>query len=79
MSNKIQTAGYYVDTDVSDKTISKKIRDAQLMQYNYILVLGEEEMNNNTVNTRTRDNTQHGQQSVEQLLTIFAKQLEEYK
>ncbi len=33
-----------------------QVREAQLAQYNYILVLGEEEKRNGTVNVRTRDN-----------------------
>lgn len=33
-----------------------QVREAQLAQYNYILVLGEEEKAAGTVNVRTRDN-----------------------
>ncbi|PWA98643.1 threonine-tRNA ligase, class IIa, TGS, Beta-grasp domain protein [Artemisia annua] len=45
----IDAAGYYVDIDSSDRTIQKKVREAQLAQYNYILVVGEEEVNTNQV------------------------------
>ena len=37
-----------------------QVRDAQLSQYNYILVLGEQEQREGTVNIRTRDNIVHG-------------------
>ena len=35
-------------------------REAQLAQYNYILVVGEAEKEACTVNVRTRDNVVHG-------------------
>lgn len=37
-----------------------QVREAQLSQYNYILVVGEQESKNRTVNVRTRDNVVHG-------------------
>jgi len=66
-------AGYYIDHDLSDKTIPKKVRDAQLAQYNYILVVGDEEVSKETVSVRTRDNVQHGQKSVQEMLQEFAQ------
>ncbi|KAH9773421.1 threonine--tRNA ligase 1 [Citrus sinensis] len=39
----IYRAGYYVDVDTTDRKIQKKVREAQLAQYNFILVVGEEE------------------------------------
>jgi threonyl-tRNA synthetase len=36
------------------------VREAQLAQYNYILVVGESEKASGTVNVRTRDNHVHG-------------------
>ncbi|KAF4355482.1 hypothetical protein F8388_015236 [Cannabis sativa] len=43
--DQIHDAGYYVDVDTTDRKIQKKVREAQLAQYNYILVVGEEEAN----------------------------------
>ena len=37
-----------------------KVREAQLAQYNYILVVGQQEMDAGTVNVRTRDNEVQG-------------------
>ena len=37
-------------------TLNKKVRNAQLAQYNFILVVGQKEEENNTVNVRSRDN-----------------------
>lgn len=43
------------------------MREAQLAQYNYILVVGEEEKKAQTVNVRTRDNVVHGMFQVRDL------------
>lgn len=48
-----------------------QIRDAQLAQYNFILVVGEKEETNKTVNVRTRDNEVHGEKTLDQLLSQF--------
>ncbi|XP_076400560.1 threonine--tRNA ligase 2, cytoplasmic isoform X2 [Peromyscus maniculatus bairdii] len=57
--------GFMADVDLDDScTLNKKIRNAQLAQYNFILVVGEKEKINNAVNVRTRDNKIHGEISV---------------
>lgn len=58
------------DLDAGD-TMNKKIRNAQLAQYNFILVVGEKEQTNNTVNVRTRDNVVHGELSLEGIIKKF--------
>ncbi|KDO18649.1 threonyl-tRNA synthetase [Saprolegnia parasitica CBS 223.65] len=45
----------YVDVIGHGKTLNKRIRDAQLAGYNYIVVVGEKEAATNEVNVRTRD------------------------
>ncbi|GKT82809.1 LOW QUALITY PROTEIN: threonyl-tRNA synthetase [Colletotrichum tofieldiae] len=49
--------GMWVDVDLSGNTLPKKIRSAQLSQYNFIFVVGDEEMKNKQVNIRYRDDT----------------------
>lgn len=57
--------GFMADVDLDDScTLNKKIRNAQLAQYNFILVVGEKEKLNNSVNVRTRDNKIHGEISI---------------
>lgn len=50
-----QKAKMYVDIDLSGNTLPKKIRNAQVAQYNFILVLGANERDNRAVNIRNRD------------------------
>jgi len=69
---KISAAGFRVtaDTDAGD-TMNKKIRNAQLSQHNFILVVGEKEQTNGTVNIRTRDNKVLGEHSVDKVIERF--------
>merc|ERR1711879_215303 len=46
--------GYHVEVNLSDKTMNKKIREAQIDQYNYILVVGRDEEDAMSVNVRLR-------------------------
>jgi threonyl-tRNA synthetase len=51
------TQPLYVDIDDSARTIPKKVREGQVMQYNLIVVVGEQEMNANFVTIRFRDSS----------------------
>ncbi|XP_049413220.1 threonine--tRNA ligase, mitochondrial 1-like [Solanum stenotomum] len=68
---RLHDARYHVDIDVSDKTVGKKVREAQLVQYNYILVVGEEEAKNGQVSVRVRDKRDHQVMTVDELLDQF--------
>lgn len=50
-------AGIFIDVDLSGNTLQKKIRTGQLSQYNFIFVVGDEEMKGRQVNVRWRDDT----------------------
>ncbi|XP_008286368.1 threonine--tRNA ligase 1, cytoplasmic [Stegastes partitus] len=66
---EFHNSGFMADVDVDPGcTLNKKIRNAQLAQYNFILVVGEKEKTSNTVNVRTRDNKVHGERSVEECI-----------
>lgn len=66
---------FYVDVDYSSDKFNKKIRDAQIAQYNYILVVGRKEVQNGTVNVRTRDNVTHGEKSVDELIQMLNEEM----
>uniref|UniRef100_A0A8D8R2L8 threonine--tRNA ligase n=1 Tax=Cacopsylla melanoneura TaxID=428564 RepID=A0A8D8R2L8_9HEMI len=74
VKNKIFQAGFMCDADLdSSDTLNKKIRNAQISQYNFIMVVGEKERNASTVNVRTRDNIVHGEFSVDDVITRFGR------
>ena len=62
----LRKEGFYCEVDDSDRKMQKKVREAQLEQWNYILVVGEGEKTNRTVNIRTRDNVVHGEHKLEE-------------
>lgn len=47
----------------------------QIAQYNYILVVGRKEVQNGTVNVRTRDNITHGEKSVDELIQMLNEEM----
>ncbi|XP_065860987.1 threonine--tRNA ligase, mitochondrial 1 [Euphorbia lathyris] len=75
VQGKIHKAGYYVDVDLTDRKIQKKVREAQLAQYNYILVVGEEEAKTGQVSVRVRDKGDHSVMSIEGLLKHFKDEI----
>ncbi len=65
---KFKSAGFHCDIDHSNESVSKKVRNAQLTQINYILTVGDKETENKTLNLRTRDNVVHGEVDVSQFI-----------
>merc|ERR1711871_1042920 len=47
-------AGFHADADLGEDTMNQKVRKAQLAQYNFILVVGGDEVEKRGVNVRTR-------------------------
>jgi threonyl-tRNA synthetase len=75
LRNKFVQAGFQCDVDASQESVSKKIRLAQLNQVNYMLTVGDQEMDRRTVNLRTRDNAVIGEVDVDE----FIKTIEQEK
>merc|ERR1719222_1520215 len=53
--------GFYCDVDLSKAKFPKKVRNAQIAQYNFQLVVGEAEVRGESVNIRTRENKVEGE------------------
>jgi threonyl-tRNA synthetase len=70
---------FYADVDLGKNTFKKKVANAQIAQYNFILVCGEEEVKNNTVNIRTRENKVEGELTVDEMVNMFKRLRDEYK
>ena len=56
-----------------------QVREGQVAQYNFILVVGQQEVTDKTVNVRTRDNEVKGAMSVPDLLKMFASATENFE
>ncbi|MCL4126263.1 UNVERIFIED_CONTAM: hypothetical protein GTU68_057214, partial [Idotea baltica] len=74
VKKRLYEAGFEVDVDVDPgDTMNKKIRNAQMEQYNFILVVGEKERDNQTLNIRTRDNKVHGEHPIADVIDKLRK------
>ncbi|KAG8010030.1 Threonine--tRNA ligase, partial [Nibea albiflora] len=71
---RFREAGFMVDmNDDQGTTLNKKIRSAQLAQYNYIFVVGDKESESATVNVRSRGGKQLGRRPTEEVLTSLTE------
>jgi threonyl-tRNA synthetase len=76
---QIKAAGYYADIDNSEKTLVRRIRDGQTLQYNFMLLVGDDDRAKSMVSIRTRDNLQQGMSTIPDLLAKFAEQTAKFK
>jgi len=68
VQRRLRAAGFFVDADLSSRTLNKMIRESQLAQYNFIFVVGKAEAESDSVNVRTRDNEVHGTKTVDAMI-----------
>jgi threonyl-tRNA synthetase len=68
----------WVDVDMRDETLNRKIRDAQTSQANYILVVGPQEESTGTVHVRHREKGVLGAMNVEELRQKVVHEIKEF-
>jgi len=71
---RLRREGFHADVDSRDQKMQRKVREAQLAQYNYILVVGEKEQAEVTVNVRTRDNIVHGMHKLDAVVSVLHRE-----
>lgn len=71
---RLQCAGFHCEVDTSHESVSKKIRLSQIEQVNYMLTVGDQEVENQTIALRTRDNVVHGEMSLETFINAVEKE-----
>ncbi|OXH41022.1 threonine-tRNA ligase [Cryptococcus neoformans] len=62
VARTFQEAGLYAEVDLTDNTLNKKIRNAQTAQWNFIMVVGQDELDAQAVNIRNRDDEVQGRE-----------------
>ena len=75
VQQKLIEKGFVVDVDNATESVGKKIRTAQLLKINYMLTVGDQEVENKTIALRTRDNVVHGEIKLDE----FIKKIEDEK
>ena len=73
----LEAKGVRVEVDDRNETIGKKIRNAQLEKLPYMLVIGENEMNDKTVAVRSRKEGDKGVLSVDAFLSELLAEIAE--
>jgi len=76
---KLHDEKFYADVDLSKATFQKKVRNAQVAQYNFQLVVGKAEFDNGSVNIRTRENKVEGEFKVDDMIEMLKKLRAEFK
>ena len=72
--DEVTNFDFYIDVDHSDNTLPKQIRDAQVLAYNYIFVLGDREIENGTITVRSRNGKNLGEMEVEELVKMMKQE-----
>ncbi len=73
---QIQEAGFLCDVDHTSESVGKKVRNAQLMQINYMLTVGDQELERGDVALRTRDNVVHGSIAIDDFLNALREEFD---
>lgn len=74
VASRLRDEDFHVDVDHTGESVSKKVRNAQLTQINYILTVGDKEVENKSINLRTRDNVVHGEMEVERFIEEISRE-----
>jgi len=70
---RLLDSGFRVDIDDSDKRMNAKIREAQLQKVPYMLVVGDQEVQGDTVAVRLRSGENLGAMSVSEFETLLGR------
>jgi threonyl-tRNA synthetase len=76
---KISNANIRVDMKASDESLGKRIREAQNQKVNYMLIIGEKEMNAETVSVRDRGKGDLGTMKIEIFLEKVKQEISDKK
>lgn len=68
--------GLRADVDDSSESVNKKVRNAQLEQVNYIIVVGDRELEAPILSVRTRDTQVHQGVALDDLLELLSREYE---
>jgi len=70
----IKAEGFIVDIDLTHDSVSKKVRNAQMEQINYMITVGDKEVDTKTVSARSREGKQEQGLQIEAFLEKIKKE-----
>ncbi|CCD22391.1 threonine--tRNA ligase THS1 NDAI_0A02330 [Naumovozyma dairenensis CBS 421] len=77
--DQLHNAGFYADVDLTGNTLQKKVRNGQMLKYNFIFIVGEQEMNEKSVNIRNRDIMEQQGKNATVVVSTVIEQLKDLK
>ncbi len=77
--NKLESMGFRAETDSRNEKIGRKIRDAQLEKIPYMLIVGDRDIENQTVSPRHRSGGDLGAMSFDRFAGILKQDVDEKK
>ena len=66
-----------IDVDVRNEKIGKKIREAQLQKIPYMLIVGENEKNANSISVRKRDEIENTMFSIQEFIELLKSNIQQ--
>ncbi len=75
---KLKENNIRVDLDDRDLRIGKKIAEAEKEWINYIVIIGEKEIEENKITVRDRENEREVEMSIEKLINIIKEKTKDY-
>ena len=66
-----------IDVDVRNEKIGKKIREAQLQKIPYMLIVGENEKNANSISVRKRDEIENTLYSIQEFIELLKSNIQQ--
>lgn len=79
VAREFHAAGFVAEAELSSKRLNKKIRESQLAQWNYILVVGSEEEEGGTVNIRSRANERIGIMPIAEAIALLQQKSDAFE
>jgi threonyl-tRNA synthetase len=79
ISNILKNKGIRVETDSRKERMNQKIRSGQLQKIPYMVIVGDQEVDNASVSPRSRDGENMGSMSVDELVDVILNQINSFR
>ena len=73
VQNSLANSGFRVDTDLRNEKIGFKIREHTLQKIPFLLIVGDREMENQTIAVRSRSGEDLGSMPIDQFVETLTK------
>ena len=75
LARRLQAAGIRAQADLGTERMNAKIRQAQLLQIPYMLVVGDQEVANGTVSLRKRDGSRQNDLPIGEFIAMVQERI----